>query len=119
MSDGRVILRRRLIVNFGGLRVHGYLTVSPGQLVLAATGLAGLLPGIKQVVQTTAEVTHVKTIITLPWMRSHLIVRGDTDIGVAMTSLDKELRAAINEAGFKIKENRAWFSIGGEAIKHP
>jgi hypothetical protein len=74
------------------------------------------LSGVREIVHTDREVTLVTARLVPPWFNTSLMVSdGRTAAQVSMPILARgRLRAALDEAGFEVRETATWFSLAGE-----
>jgi hypothetical protein len=90
----------------------GWLTVAPGAITLDAGRVTRGLSGVRRIVQTDREVTLVTARLVPPWFNTSLMVSdGRTAAQVSMPiGARGRLRAALDEAGFDVRETATWFS---------
>jgi hypothetical protein len=87
--------------------------VAPGAITLKVGRVTRGLSGVREIVQTDREVTLVTARLVAPWFNTSLMVSdGRTAAQVAMPILARgRLRAALDEAGFDVRETATWFSL--------
>ena len=92
----------------------GRLTIDRGTIVLEPGPLLARASNASRITQTKSDVTLVTARVAPPWMNTGLVVAGDGNVGSATTwfGARRRLRAALEEAGFRIHETRTWFSTG-------
>jgi hypothetical protein len=64
-------------------------------------------------------VVFLKTKVARPWFKATVVVRGEATVGLATVSFTgyKPLRAALEQAGFRVIERKTWFSFGGNLAR--
>ncbi|MEA2410962.1 MAG: hypothetical protein QOC77_1523 [Thermoleophilaceae bacterium] len=117
--DGAVTFRvgvRMAPVNGGGR-----LTVAPGAITLDVGSVTRRLTGVREIVHTDREVTLVTARLVAPWFNTSLMVSdGRTAAQVSMPIFARgRLRAALDEAGFEVRETATWIFLAGRARAGP
>jgi hypothetical protein len=90
--------------------------VTPGALVVRPGGVTRELSGVREIVQTDRNVTVVTTRLVPPWFNISLAVSDGTTSAQVSTWIGARasLRAALNGAGFDVRETATWFSRANE-----
>jgi hypothetical protein len=110
------ILERTVGVNDDALLGGGgRLAIFPGKIVLRIGKVTAWASGTSEIVHTSASVDLFKPRIAPPWFNTALLLHGAGGAAVASMPFSgrRELRSALQQAGFLVREHTTWFSMGG------
>jgi hypothetical protein len=105
----------RVGVRIAPVRGGGRLTVAPGAIVVDVGRATRALSRVREIVHTDGGVALVTARLVPPWFNTSLVVSdGRTSAQVALPIWARgRLRAALDDAGFDIRETTTWFSLTG------
>ena len=97
--------------------VHGggRLTVETGHARLTLDRMTRTLTGVGEVIHSTPSISLRRVRVCLPWINTRLILSGDDGTqAVASTWFParRRLAHALEEAGFVVNHEVAWFKLG-------
>ena len=90
--------------------------MTPGAIVVDIGRATRGLSGVREIVQTDREVTLVTARLAPPWFNTSLAVSDGRTSAQVTTWIGARarLRAALNGAGFDVRETATWFSLAAE-----